>query len=366
YSTGARTLHLYIDGAEEPPSPLVCPSGNLTLNNAPIEIGGSYGQPTRDGEIYVDDVRLYNRAVSPAEIDEVRAQPIAADLTGDSKIDIDDFRVLAANWMETDYTIQSDTGKMVAHWDFEGPAGSTNIADSITGTPATIVGTASLDGSGAIELPGGRDGAYVDLGANIGNVIAGLDEYTVLIDCDWDGNSVGSWQRLASFGQEGTAEFAMFTYVSINEKYMRWNYRHDGHDETTNASSAMPDMKGRHQIGITFTRDYDNYGCTQFYIDGKQKAFHTQTVAAGSIGATTRNYLGKGPYTYVPGDTTTDPNIDVRFGGKIYDVRIYERRLAAQDVNDVYNGWSTTLYFPLEAPANWSDNEPVNSKIVDF
>jgi len=366
-SAAQTTLHLYIDGAEEYTSPIIC-TGSLTLNNYPVYIAGTYGQATRDGEIYMDDVRLYNRALSETEILEAIDEPIPADLTGDSQINLDDFRVLANDWMETDYTINSDTGKMVAHWDFNGVAGGTTITDSIGGYVGSIVGGASLDGEGGVELSGGLTGPYIDLGEDVGQAISKLGEYTVIIDCNWYGNSVATngWQRLATFSQESTTEYALFTYVSTNTAYMRYIYRHNSHDEITNASSSMPSMLGRHQIAITFTPDYDIYGCAQLYIDGKQKAFHTQTVTAGSIGSTIRNYIGKGPYDYNSLDPNSDPNSDMRFYGKIYDVRIYERRLAAQDVNDVYHGWSTELYFPLEAPGNWSDDEDTNEKVVDF
>jgi hypothetical protein len=370
--TGETTLRLYVDGYEELASPVVCTGGSLSMSISPIHIAGSHGLPTRNGEVYMDDVRLYRRALTEAEILEVIDEPIPSDLTGDSKIDLDDFRVLAADWMETDYTIQSDTGKMVAHWDFEGAAGSKTIVDSINGYTGSIVGSASQDGSGSVELSGGLHGPYIDLGANVGNVIAKLNEYTIIIDCDWYGNapSPKGWQRLATFSQAGTSEYALFTYVSVNQAYMRYIYRHAAHDETTNTSGTdlkpIPSVLGRHQIAITFTKDYANYGCTQLYMDGRQWGFRTQAVPVGSIGSTFRNYIGKGPYDYNSLDPTSDPNMDQRFYGKIHDVRIYERRLAAQDINDVYNGWSTTIYQPLDAAGNLSDNEPTNSKRVDF
>lgn len=366
---GETTLRLYIDGYEELTSPVVCTGGSLNMSNYPVCIAGSYSQPTKNGEVYMDDVRLYRRALSQGEILEVIDEPIPSDLTGDSKIDMDDFRVLAADWMGTDSTIQSDTGEMVAHWDFEGAAGSTAVPDLVGDNDAVIVGGGALDGNGAAVLTGGPDGPYIDLGANLGNVISKLEYCTLFIDCTWDGNSTGSWQRLLTVAQPGTTEFSTITYVSVNDQYLRYYQRHNAHDEETNASNKtlVPILTGRHQIAVTITPDYVLYGCTQVYIDGVQTAFHTNTAPCSLdlLGQTSRNYIGRGPFERDPLDANTI-NIDNRFAGKIHDVRIFARRLSARDVNDIYEGLSTELYLPLEAAGNLSNAEPVNSKVVDF
>jgi hypothetical protein len=60
-TTQDATLRLFIDGYEEFYSPTTT-NGPITLNNSPVLICRSFGQPTKDGEIYMDDVRLYRRA----------------------------------------------------------------------------------------------------------------------------------------------------------------------------------------------------------------------------------------------------------------------------------------------------------------
>ncbi|GEM_PF-3401208 len=363
-TTQDATLRLFIDGYEEFYSPTTT-NGPITLNNSPVLIAGSFGQPTKDGEIYMDDVRLYRRALTEAEILEVKAKPVPSDLTGDSKIDMDDFRVLAADWMQTDSTIQSDTGGMVAHWDFEGAAGSTTVPDLVGDNDATIVGGGALDGAGSAVLTGGADGPYIDLGAGIGQLIGNAREYTFIIDCDWDGNSVGKWQRLLTLSKPGTTEFSVITYVHWNENYLRYYQRHDGHDEVVDFS-GLAAMRGHHQLAMTYTPDYGVYGCTILYVDGVKK-FRTNAgyLTLDKVGQTARNYIGKGPFERDPLDANTI-DVDNRFAGKINDVRIYNRRLSERDVKDVYEGLSRQHYIALEAPGNLSDSEPVNSKIVDF
>lgn len=359
-------LRLFIDGVEEYYSPTYA-NGTPVMSTAPIRIAGSYSQSTKDGEIFMDDVRLYKRALTEAEILEIKNQPTKTDLTGDSKIDMNDFAIFAQDWMQKDYTIPSDTGGLIAHWDFAGPAGSKTVPDLVGGYTATIVGDAALDGSGSVVLSGGVNGPYIDMGADIGQAISKLKEFTVIVDSDWDGNSPGkTWQRLITFAQPGTNQFALMTYVYGNENYLRFYQRYDAHDEVTN-SSGLPDMKGHHQIAMVYTPDYNDAGCTIFYIDGVKKTFRTNAgpTMPYVLGATSRNYIGKGPFDY----NSLDPNTlttDVRFDGKINDVKIYGRRLSERDVRDVYQGLTRPLYFKLYATGNWSDSEPANQKRVDY
>jgi hypothetical protein len=363
-TTNDAMMRLFIDGAEEYYSPMYN-KGKPTLNNNRVLIAGSDTQPTKDGEIYMDDVRLYKRAITPEEILDIMDEPTPSDFTGDSKIDMDDFAVLAKDWMETDSTIASDTGGMVAHWDFEGAAGSTSVPDLVGDNDGTIIGSGYLDGSGSAVLSGGRNGPYIDLGSNLGQTISKLQHFTVIMDFVWDGNSAGSWQRLFTLAQPGTTEFACFTFVSVNETYFRYYLRHSAHDEQSDISGT--NMKGHYQIAMTYTTDYADYGCSIFYFNGVKKKFQTNSTyaALGLLGQTSRNYIGRGPFEVNSIDPNTF-NIDNRFAGKFNDVRIYNRRLSERDVKDVFEGISREHYMKLEAPGNLSDSEPANDKVVDF
>jgi hypothetical protein len=54
-------------------------------------------------------------------------------------------------------------------------------------------------------------------------------------------------------------------------------------------------------------------------------------------------------------------------GGLMADVRVYKRALTAADVTAVSSGQDVSeIYIPLVSPANLSDDEPMNSKKVNF
>lgn len=96
--------YLYADGAEvaSDPSPL---SGKLYWCNGDLHIGAGNTEPLEDYHFWsgqIDDVRIYSRAVSAAEID-LMANPSepelsSADLDGNMRVDFADFAILARNW----------------------------------------------------------------------------------------------------------------------------------------------------------------------------------------------------------------------------------------------------------------------------
>ena len=68
------TLRLYLGGVEVASQPR---SGTLEVNNSPLHIGGN----TYNGENFsglIDEVRIYNRALTPAEIAQDMNSAISA------------------------------------------------------------------------------------------------------------------------------------------------------------------------------------------------------------------------------------------------------------------------------------------------
>ena len=188
---------------------------------------------------------------------------------------------------------------LLAHWDFEGAAGATSIADEVSGRIATIMGGASLNGTGAVVLAGGTSGQYVDLGASFGEIIGNLSSYRIEISYIWDGAVNGGAQKWWTFSQEGTTQFAMLTAVTTNETYTRYQYRRDASDTQANRSYGYSLVGYETTIGI----DYDTtlgtgFGVIRTFKDGVQEAYATQTrdCSLSLLGETTRNYIGKSPY----------------------------------------------------------------------
>lgn len=275
-----------------------------------------------------------------------------ADLNEDRAVDFKDVLLFSDDWLASGYYQPTDQVGLVGRWDFEGAAGTTIATDSAGSHNATIVGT-SLNGNGGVTLAGGSNGQYVDLGSSLGSVIAGLTNSTIFMDFDWDGSTAGTYQKPWTFSQAGTTQFGILTFVSSNEYSIQYQHRYSSHDEITLASSPL--LRGRHQIALVIDPTYGTYGSSQIYVDGVQQVFRTLTARAelSLLGQTTRNYLGKSPY-----------DAGNYFDGTIYDFRIYNRCLSAQEIADIYNGTVGHIYVPLNSPCNFNSDEIIN--FLDF
>jgi len=213
--------------------------------------------------------------------------------------------------------------QLLAHWDFDGTAGTTTAYDSVSNRAATIMNGASLNGTGGVVLAGGSgpDNQYIDLGASFGNLIGSLASYRIEVTFKWDGAAaMGNDSKIWSFSmpKSDTSDFpqgAMLTFVSNNEKYTRYLYRLDSSDTQDRSYSAS--LVGTE---MTIAIEYDEalgtsgFGVIRTLKNGSQEAYATQTrdVSLNLIGNTTRNYIGKSPYETGKG-----------FDGLISDFKVY-------------------------------------------
>ncbi len=198
-------------------------------------------------------------------------------------------------------TANATTFNLLAHWDFEGAAGTTTVYDNVSGRAATIIGT-SLNGAGGVTLAGGTNAQYVDLGASLGQLIGSLRSYRIEITFIWDGANAGggSAQKWWTFSQAGTTDFAMLTAVTTNEGYTRYQYRRDASDTQANRSYGYSLVGYEMTIGIEYDAALgtSGFGVIRTLKDGAQEAYATQSrdCSLSLLGNTTRNYLGKSPY----------------------------------------------------------------------
>jgi hypothetical protein len=86
-------MDLYVDGKLDASQTA---SGSLNVSATNVYIGGS---PSQSFNGLVDDVRIYNRALSADEIEALYFGPVT-DLVSDYNIDFKDFAVMAEHWLE--------------------------------------------------------------------------------------------------------------------------------------------------------------------------------------------------------------------------------------------------------------------------
>lgn len=210
---------------------------------------------------------------------------------------------------------------LVGHWDFNGAAGSTTVEDLAGDNDAVIMGGATLNGSGQVEVAGGDSGQYVDLGAGVGQLVHNMTSFSIITDFVWDGNANGTWQKIWNFSQDGTAEYSILTLVSTNEEYIRFQHRYDAHDDKS--SSSTPNLLGSHQVAIVYDATIGTYGAVRTYVDGVQEGYHTcdcdNSLAISA--ATPNNWLGRSPY-----------DGGISFDGAYDEFWIYDEALGADAV----------------------------------
>jgi hypothetical protein len=330
--------------------------------NAIAQITIGFGDPTNStvggvGEMYFDDIRLY----SPRCIPGLAAYGYA-DLNADCIVDIKDVGVMAAGWLETDYTIYAsppDANLLVAHWEFNGDA-----TDSTgNGHDGTVYGPVYQTGAG----PDGSTAMSFDA----------TDDYVEVPDFDYantDGEfSVSTWFKISDlFDDDFVTLFSHASYASypsinilIRGRLNPWGgldsnpYRIKVNFYTPEAQGEMlaaNDVNDGEWHIICLTLDKDDG--TTFYMDGEAIAARTDVSATGS-------YDPGGPW-YIGKETLNRwyygvPAVD---DGLIDDMRLYSCSLTAEEVIAV--GGEAEVYVPIESPGNIYDEEPVNSKAINF
>jgi parallel beta-helix repeat protein len=179
-SSGSRVV-LYINGSEDSSASI---AGTLTASGCGLRIGGQscYAGGTGSEVFYgtIDDVRLYNRALSASEVLQLY-EPVAG---------IDP---LFADPAGGDYHLLSERGR---YW----PEHDIWVLDRKT-SPCIDGGDPAVDPSGEPMPNGGR----INIGAYGGTVQASMSEWPIASDYNRDGRT--NFEDLAVFCEEWLATF---------------------------------------------------------------------------------------------------------------------------------------------------------------
>jgi hypothetical protein len=258
------------------------------------------------------------------------------------------------DWLTGDFT---RPGPLLVHYKFDEGAGAVASDSSGLGSDGTLSGTSAWSAEG-------RMGAAVSFDGGVGEVrgnspyLNGLDAISFsawiksnVTDTDSGviifANPAGHDQRdirydLAGGSGGGTPNVIKYG-VSTEE----------GSHE--NESAANVQTTQWQHVMVTWTSGE----AAKLYING---VLDTPTFEDDIISGTTTGYtdviVGRG-----------GKDTDGSWDGLVDDVRVYEVALTAQQVQTVMNGGDIPVvdtYIPLTSPANVSDDEPVNSKTVNF
>jgi len=301
--------------------------------------------PGGTGKMFIDDIRLYQPRYVPDKV-----TPLKADFTGDGIVDSKDFQILINDWLQGDYTVSATTPQPpVSWWKFDN-----NASDSAGGNSGTLQGnpTYAAGNSGqAIELDGDD---CVDLG-NPPSLDFSTGDWTITAWIKTTQSGTGDENKGSIYAKGGDQTDGIRYTLGVGE-VTSGLITLTTDDNVTKAqatgSTAVNDDLWHHVAGIK--------SGTQLlvYVDGALDG--TGNVPAGyDLSGTTQHNAYVGAIT-----DNRDGTIFKYFIGSIDDVQIYDYALSDTDILSVAG--MADLYFPLTSPANVSDDEPANSKKVNF
>jgi hypothetical protein len=295
YSTGG-VITLYINGAQEAQGSGAATS--IPSASANVTIGAREYTGFEDyfnGSI--DDVRIYNRTLSAAEVASLYAQ-------------------------SSQSLIKNSSLGLVAHWTFEEGTGTATADKTGNGNTGTLTNGPTWAGGKfgkGISFDGTDD--YVAV-PNLG-FSGAARQFSV---CMWYNPSTGSTLRtLFSMGGDGTNSSAnsleiLRDYPSANDLSMYGN----GQAVRLTANSTPAVNQWTHAC---FSSDGTT---TKIYTNGTQ-------AASTAFSWTINNN------TYAIGADLAQGGVAYNWYGSIDDVRIYNRALSAQEVSNLYNSSGEAL-----------------------
>jgi hypothetical protein len=288
------------------------------------------------GTLYFDDLRVYPTRCVPIYGPE-------ADLNDDCVVDEGDLKILVGDWLLGDKT-ESD---LLLKLDFEDDLSdsSGNVGD---GTAYGAVGFEDDAVRGKVlDLPGGDD-QYVSI-PPVGN----SGNHPVSIAC-WakaDHTSIPDWTLVFGFTGNAGGGGGSGSHFNIG-------------------SLGGPGGVGAHVWGwenTIFTDDealeWRHYAMTY---DGALCTYYGDGVVKGTQNFPLQNGWDLSPRAdriHVGSRITQTSS----FPGNVDDARVYDRELSTDEVNLVMSGGEVPIiYTPLVSVANLYDDEPVNSKKINF
>ena len=199
-------------------------------------------------------------------------------------------------------TVNLQPAVLLHRYSFDGPAGSTTITDSVGNASGTLVNptaTATLTGSGQLDLDGNSSSGFVLLPPGLLNTLTNATFQTWVMNNDPNSD----WAELWTFGTNNGSRG--FTYLSlIPNNPTTHKLRLD--DSAANFDAPEP-LSLSNEVCVTATYNYAAQTAS-LYVNGRKMASGTMTLPLYSI-PDTDNYLGQSQW-YGSGDPYFDGVLD--------------------------------------------------------
>jgi hypothetical protein len=316
------------------------------VDSITIGIGdASSSLPGGSGKMYIDDIRLYKPRYLPDKV-----EPLLADFNNDGAVDIKDLQIMFNDWLQSDYTTFATTPQPpVSWWKLDN-----NASDSTSANPGTVRGnpTYTTGKSGqAINLNGDD---YIDLG-NPASLDFGTGDWTISAWIKTTQAGTEDENKGTIYGKGGDQTDGIRYILAVNEVTSGFITLTTDDNVTkvqATGNTVVNDNVWHHVAGVR------NGTQLLVYVDGALDG--TGTVPNGyDLSGTTQHNAYIGVIT-----DNRDGTLIKYFIGLIDDVQIYNYALSDTDILSVAG--LTEMYHPVNSPANISNDEPANSRSVNF
>lgn len=301
--------------------------------------------PGGSGKMYFDDIRLYRARYVPDKV-----TPLAADFNGDGTVDLADLQVMLSDWLKGDYTVQAVAPQpAVSQWTFDN-----NVNDSAGTNPGTLRGNPTYAAGKfgqAIRLDGDD---YVDFG-NPTSLDFGTGDWTVSAWIKTTMTGTGDANKGTVFAKGGDQTGGIRYTLAVGELQsgmITLTTDDDIAKIQVTGSTVVNNDTWHHVVGMR------NGNELRIYVDGALNGTIALPAGYNLAGASQHN-----AYVGVITDNR-DATLIKYYVGLIDDVRIYNYALSDNEISSVAG--LSDRYVPVTSPANISDEEPVNSKRVNF
>jgi hypothetical protein len=300
------------------------------------------------GKMYFDNIRLYQPRCIPDKLTLPEG-----DFNSDCVVDFRDLDVMANDWLEGDYTVYAEAPQpSIAWWKFDN-----NTNDSVGSINGTPVGnptyTAGMFGQ-AVSLNGTN---YVDLG-NPSLLDFSIGNWSISAWVKTEMTGTGDANKGVIYAKGGDRAGGVRYGLYVNEDQAVQGSIDLVTDDDANkrqaiSSISVSDGEWHHIVG---QRDGNTI---RVYIDGVVDGVNDTLPEGYDLSGTSQHNA----YVGVVTDNEAS-ELEKFLRGSVDDVRIYDYALSQSEIVDIMG--QSEVYYPLTSPANISDEEPTNSKKVDF
>ncbi|MHC4753380.1 MAG: LamG domain-containing protein, partial [Planctomycetota bacterium] len=319
------------------------------VNSVAIGIGtrGST-TPGGAGKMYFEDIVLYRPRYIPG-----KGTQLEADLNDDGVVDFRDLEIMTNDWLMGDFT---RPGPLLVNYKFDEATGIVAIDSSVHGNDGTFSGTATWAMAGKMGAAASFDGGVGEVrGAN-----TYLNGLSALSFGAWiKSNVIGTDAGVIIFAEPTGNDQCDIRYDSAGAvgggtNLIKYGVATEEGSHENESASNVQTTEWQH-IMVT----WNSGEAAKLYING---VLDTPVAEDDIIGGTTTGYT-----TLLVGRGSKDDAGS--WDGLVDDVRVYDVALTAAEVQTVMNGGDLSVvdvYVPLRSPANIYDEEPANSKKVNF